>query len=608
MDTTNYASSDSPDARLRVLLVQLPVPANSAANVPLAAGYLRAAARAAGLDALAAITILPRALADHAGDALLEAAIVAQAPQVLGLSLYTWNSERTLALALRLKQHLPGLLVVGGGPEVQHDNIWLLAHPALDLAVVGEGEQVFVDLIRALATPGLANLAMLANVAGLLLRDTAGAWLHTGERPAIGDLGSVPSPYLAGDLELVPGGMIFVEVSRWCPYSCSFCLYGRNMGPKLGGRCFPLARVLAEVAWGRAHGATSVHFVEANLNLVPIFRDLVADLAQTNADRGLALYAELRGEHLGDTQVAALVAAGLCVAEVGLQTANPAALHAAQRKTDLAKWAAGTRRLKAAGVDVLLDVILGLPEDDEAGVQQTIDFIRREHLGEFDVFTLQLLPGTAVRRAAATYAIAYQPQPPYYVLGTDRLSYADLRRLRRTLKDAAGVDPDAIEGLPARRQLPHLSLTPSPSARTEAGRAVHADVVAYVATPDHACITQLANHVDVHTTWPLSPAWQDWLVAAIVANPSTLFDLTLVCTTPPDPAALCGWRAALPDTPGYLDRVAVFARELPEPDYVRVSPRLWLQLPWSSPVDTDAYAGLAGIEWTGAGMVGWGPP
>ncbi len=50
-----------------------------------------------------------------------------------------------------------------------------------------------------------------------------------------------------------------------------FCLYGRNMGPKLGSRYFPLERILAEISWGREHGATQIHFIEANLNLVPVF-------------------------------------------------------------------------------------------------------------------------------------------------------------------------------------------------------------------------------------------------------------------------------------------------------------------------------------------------
>src|SRR5262245_57453807 len=130
-------------AKLRVLLMQLPVPNNPATNVPLAAGYLKAHAHACGLLDRAEIDILPRTLADSAGDALLVEAIAARRPELLGISLYTWNSERSLAIAARVKARLPGLLIVVGGPEVQRDNDWVLRHPAVDVAVIGEGEQTF---------------------------------------------------------------------------------------------------------------------------------------------------------------------------------------------------------------------------------------------------------------------------------------------------------------------------------------------------------------------------------------------------------------------------------------------------------------------------------
>src|SRR3954447_14451247 len=58
-------------SKLRVLLVQLPVPNNPATNVPLATGYLKAHAHARGLLDRVELDILPRALADNAGDALL---------------------------------------------------------------------------------------------------------------------------------------------------------------------------------------------------------------------------------------------------------------------------------------------------------------------------------------------------------------------------------------------------------------------------------------------------------------------------------------------------------------------------------------------------------
>ncbi len=89
------------DGKLHALLVQLPVPNNPSLNTPLAAGYVKAYAREQGLADSVEITLLPRLLADYAGDALLVEQIVARRPDILGISLYTWNSERSLAITQR---------------------------------------------------------------------------------------------------------------------------------------------------------------------------------------------------------------------------------------------------------------------------------------------------------------------------------------------------------------------------------------------------------------------------------------------------------------------------------------------------------------------------
>jgi radical SAM superfamily enzyme YgiQ (UPF0313 family) len=600
---------------LRVLLMQLPVPNNPDTNVPLAAGYLKAYAHAQGLTGDIEIDILPRALADRAGDALLVEAIVARRPDVLGISLYTWNSERSLDIAARARRQLPGLLVVVGGPEVQRDNDWVLRHAAVDVAVLGEGEQTFVELLRSVvdcrlqiadwdAVPVIYNLqSTICNLPGIAYRDAVGNLIFTPERAPLADLAPVPSPYLLGYLETGP--MMMVEISRWCPYACAFCLYGRNMGPKLGNRYFPLDRILAEIAWGRERGVTQIHFVEANLNLVPVFRPLMDALADMNADGALALYAELRGEHLTDEAVAALVRAGLRVAEVGLQTANPAALKIAHRRTDLQKWAAGTRRLASRGVEIFLDVILGLPGDDAAGVAETLDFIWHEDLGPYDVFTLQVLPGTETRRQIADFGLVYQDRPPYYILATDRLTYAELRELRRTLKRGTGFDPDVVEGCPPPRPDALAVGRPTTDDRqpTVIGdwqpqdRLCLVDAGAAEWEQARGNVSLLASHVDVVARWEDAEMLAGLLARATEANPSALFDCYLLADAPPPAEELRAWREGLPFRPGYLDRVAVYRRPAPEPGYDRVSPRLWLVLPWSAQAEPAAYAGTAQIIW-----------
>jgi hypothetical protein len=98
------------------------------------------------------------------------------------------------------------------------------------------------------------------------------------------------------------------------------------------------------------------------------------------------------------------------------------------------------------------------------------------------------------------------------------------------------------------------------------------------------------------------------LALAIDANPSTLFDCYLVTEAPPEPGELRAWRAALPYQPGYLDRVAVYRRTRPEPDHERVSPRLWLVLPWTAQADPLTYDGVAQVIWTYDMAAGEEPP
>ena len=107
----------------RLKLVQLPVPPPAAlaatGNVPLAAGCLGVAARVHGLDQRLALEVLPPAITDVTGDTRLADLIAKDEPDFLGLSLYLWNSERSLHLAREVKRRSPRtrVLIGGGGGQ-----------------------------------------------------------------------------------------------------------------------------------------------------------------------------------------------------------------------------------------------------------------------------------------------------------------------------------------------------------------------------------------------------------------------------------------------------------------------------------------------------------
>lgn len=127
-------------------------------------------------------------------------------------------------------------------------------------------------------------------------------------------------------------------------------------------------------------------------------------------------------------------------------------------------------------------------------------------------------------------------------------------------------------------------------------------------------MNQLATHVDLVVNWDeYSPSsvvgrLTSLLTHAITENPSTLFNCYLIADPPPPLGVLRDWRAALPYSPGYLDRVAVYRRAAPEPGHERVSPRLWLVLPWTAQVEPEEYAGVAEIIWKYDLAAGETPP
>jgi len=118
-----------------------------------------------------------------------------------------------------LKAVQPKLRILLGGPEITSDNRWVLEHPAIDLAAIGEGEQTFVDLLSALDAGRSTE-----NIRGAMepRRQPAAA------TPGVRDLDLVSSPYIEGILNACEEHTMLMETSRGCRYRCKFCYYPKS--------------------------------------------------------------------------------------------------------------------------------------------------------------------------------------------------------------------------------------------------------------------------------------------------------------------------------------------------------------------------------------------
>lgn len=397
-------------------LLQLPIPdpdaAHAAANVPLAAGCLKACLPP---GIASSVRLLPRPLADHGGDRLLldwlSGRSGGEEAGLVGFTCYLWNLERSLALARRLKEARPGVRIVFGGPEIAA-GAPVLGQAAVDAFVLGEGESVF---------------------AGLL-----GSWREGRELPRctpapLADLAALPNPYAAGALEARAGEPLYLESLRGCPQRCSYCFYGKQFP---GVRRFPEAHAEQAFARAREAGVPEVYLMDPSFTAAGGLQERLRRLVQINRTR-LPLHAELRLEAVTPETAGLMREAGFKSVEAGLQSTNPQALRAVHRGWDRSAFLRGAELLREQGIAIRTGIILGLPRDTLEGFAATLEFLRAHGLAEgAEVYPLSVLPGTELRERSAELGLEFMGLPPYWVLRTDALSEEDLFRAVRLAEEA----------------------------------------------------------------------------------------------------------------------------------------------------------------------------
>ena len=436
-----------------VLLVQLPIPPVGPGvlrgNVPLAAGNLAMFAAGRGH----AVDLLPGALTNKLGDRALLEAICARRPSLLGFTCYMWNVDRVLWLAAQLKQQLPQVQIVLGGPEITADNDWVLAEPSIDFAVFGEGERTFAELLD-WRRDG-AERAALARILGLGFRDGE-RFVCNLPRPPMADLTALVSPYTGGVLDAGDEEQLLLETVRGCVFKCKFCYY-----PKAYDSQYYMApeQVLRQLQHAVDRGARDVYLLDPTLNPRPEFTAFLELLKQGNPDRRLSFFGELRGEGITERHAELMREAGFAEVEIGLQSTDPHAQELMDRRNNLRAFERGVRALRAQGIRVKVDLIVGLPGDTEASVRRSMHWVKDNDLcDDVQVFQLSILPGTAFRREAQQLGLEFQPRPPYYVLKTKTMDLGVMQGLLAEAEELFGVEfdalpPPAVSGANARRDV-----------------------------------------------------------------------------------------------------------------------------------------------------------
>ncbi len=179
-------------------------------------------------------------------------------------SLFTAYSAEALETAAAVRASCPGAFIVMGGHHPTEMPEAVLAHPAVDAVLRGEGEVGMPLLARFLKTG-----RDLVSIPGIALRRSSSAFMV--RPPAVMatlDYGRPPSLSWYHDRHYRRNGRISLTLvaSRGCPMACSYCAVSRHSF--LPYRRRPVDAVLAEIRAAAAFGPIGfIDFEDENLSL-----------------------------------------------------------------------------------------------------------------------------------------------------------------------------------------------------------------------------------------------------------------------------------------------------------------------------------------------------
>lgn len=347
------------------------------------------------------------------------------APDYIFATGWLFNIERLLEILSKADAvgSFKGIFL--GGPEFLGDNgRFLRAHPFITAVFKGEGEEMFPAFISHL--------------------------LHEKEDPEWNRWKEIPGfEYLDGDrycysrpvtvknfpqLSIPENSPFFnwekafvqLETSRGCFNTCRFCVSGIERAPVQN---IPVAELRKRLRNIQRHNIREVRILDRTFNantpraleMLELFREFAGEI-QFHIEVHPALLSPQLKEYFHT------LPDKLLHVEAGIQSLREPVIEGCKRAGKSKEALAGLKFLLSVNkFEVHADLIAGLPGYTFGELLEDTLELMDTGSQEIQLELLKVLPGTYFREHAATFGLKYSPLPPYEVLQTPGISYAELQ-------------------------------------------------------------------------------------------------------------------------------------------------------------------------------------
>jgi len=323
-------------------------------------------------------------------------------PDLVGLSVLSFEAKEAVNLARLIKEAIPGVIVVLGGAYPSSVRERILEEWAIDFGVIGEGERSFLELVN-----GLENAQGLEGISGIVLR-VKGEGRFVGYREPIKEIDDLevdwelvqPERYFSSWLRTSQNTlrrsrrMVSFLTSRGCPYGCYFChnIFGRRF------RARSVENVLKEIDYlVKRFGVEDIEINDDTFNLnLERAKEILREISKRRYKLWLSFPNGIRGDRVDEEFLDLLKSAGTYRVSYAVESADAHRQQEIGKRLDLEKVRWAIDETYRRGIHVAGFFILGFPGETEEEMRRTLEFALGSKLQTASFFHLKPFPGTVL--------------------------------------------------------------------------------------------------------------------------------------------------------------------------------------------------------------------
>lgn len=318
-------------------------------------------------------------------------------PDIVGISAITLEAELIHHISRIVKRVSNSIPVIVGGPHATTFPDKVLMDEQIDIAVIGEGEETFIELLNA-----IERKEKLSNIKGIAYKED-GVIRYTPARQLIDNLDKLPFPawdkidlkkyakVKSGSATRIRPYMVLFT-SRGCPFRCTYChnIFGKRF------RTRSPDNVLEEITTLiNNYGIKDFEIMDDTSNFdknrLKLILNMVSSLGK---DIKLSFPNGIRADIVDKELITLMKQAGTDEITIAIESASPRIQKYIKKNLNLQKANEAIDMAVKAGMFVKGNFMIGFPTETEEEIKATIDFACNSKLHVAAFFVVVPFEGT----------------------------------------------------------------------------------------------------------------------------------------------------------------------------------------------------------------------